>query len=108
MSKDLGFANNMLSNKLKHYFKDNVKLSLKTEDMIYIVSKNDIFYRINININPNSSDLFLESDDYSMIKMMKVKELCFRKIIDLTCGKLHFIDKSEDNKFLHFMQLNEN
>ncbi len=40
MSKDLGFDNNMLSNKLKHYFKDNIKLSLKTEDMIYTQFQN--------------------------------------------------------------------
>ncbi len=43
-----------------------------------------------------------------MIKKMKVKELCFIKIIDLTCNKLHFIAKSEDNKFFYWQFLNNN
>jgi alpha-tubulin suppressor-like RCC1 family protein len=98
MSEDLGFDNNVLSNKLKHYFKDSIKMSLKTKNKIFIVTKNDIFYMI-INIPEISSDLFPENDDYSIIEKMRVKELCFKKIIDLTYGRYHFIAKSEDNKF---------
>jgi alpha-tubulin suppressor-like RCC1 family protein len=98
MSEGLGFENNVLYNKLKHYFKDNIKLSLKTEDKIIIVTKDDNFYKINIyEIN---SELFLESD-YSVIEKMIVKEFCSRKIIDLTYGGLRFIAKSEDNKFFY-------
>jgi len=74
----------VLSNKLKYYLKNNIKLSLNREDQIFIVTKNDIFYKINIFELYN--DLFLESDDNSIIEKMKVKELYFRKIIDLTYG----------------------
>jgi hypothetical protein len=91
MSEGLGFENNVLYNKLKHYFKDNIKLSLKTEDKIIIVTKDDNFYKIN-------SELILESD-YSVIEKMIVKEFCSRKIIDLTYRC--FIAKSEDNKFFY-------
>jgi hypothetical protein len=68
MSQDLSLDNNVLSNKLKHHFKDNIKLSLKTEDKIFIK-----WYFYKININEIHSELFLESGDYSIIEEMKVK-----------------------------------
>ncbi len=67
MSEDLGFDNNVLSNKLKIYFKDNIKFSLKTKENIFIVTKNDTFYKISINLI--NSDSFLESNDYSIIEL---------------------------------------
>jgi hypothetical protein len=100
MNKYLNINNNVLSNKLKVYFKDNVKMSLKTDDKIFIVTKNDIYYKIII--YELFDELFLESNDYSIIEEMIVKELCFWKLFDLTYGSLHYIAKSEDNKFFYY------
>jgi hypothetical protein len=38
----------MLSNKLKDYFKNNIKLCLKSRDKIFIISKSDVIYEIAI------------------------------------------------------------
>jgi hypothetical protein len=68
----------VLSNKLKYYFKGNIKLSLKTKHKIIIVTKNDIFYKRNI--YEIISDLFLESNDYSVIEKM-VKNCVLEKLL---------------------------
>jgi hypothetical protein len=46
----LSFDNKVLYNKLNEYFgENNLKLTLKTYDKLLIISKNDIFYEIDIN-----------------------------------------------------------
>jgi hypothetical protein len=48
MSIELNFDDKVLYNKLNQYFYNNIKFSLKTEDKVFILTKNDIFYEINI------------------------------------------------------------
>jgi hypothetical protein len=48
MKKHLWDNYKVLSNKLKDYFKDNIRLALKTEDKMFIITKSGIFYLIKI------------------------------------------------------------
>jgi hypothetical protein len=86
----------MLSKKLNDYFKENIKFSLKTEDKVFVVTKNDIFYEINI--YDENIHFFISNNDYSIIDKMIVKELCNKKIIDLIHGDYQFYAKTEDDK----------
>ncbi len=40
--------NNVLSNKLKFYFNNDIKLWLKSKYKIFIISKSDVFYQMDI------------------------------------------------------------
>jgi hypothetical protein len=79
--------NNVLSNKIKDYFMNNINLFLFDGNKIFIITKNDIFYKINIwdEIIPK----FILSNDNSILDEMIVKELCHKNIIDL-CFSLGF------------------
>jgi alpha-tubulin suppressor-like RCC1 family protein len=88
--------NNMLSNKLKHYFNNKIKLWSKSDDKIFIISKSDIFYQIDI-YNENISE-FIVSNENSIIESMIVKDLCNKNIIDLRYGLHHYIARTIDNK----------
>jgi ABC-type molybdenum transport system ATPase subunit/photorepair protein PhrA len=81
------FDNNMPSNKLKVYFKNNIKLFLKIEKLFII--KSDVFHQIDI-YNEDFSK-FTQSNDNSIIESMIVKELHHKNIIDLSYGEFHFI-----------------
>ncbi len=87
---------NGLSGRLKCYFKNNLKFVLKTEDKIFIVTKNDIFHEINIyDVN---IQLINSSDEISVIEKTRVEELCFKKIIDVNYGKRNYIARTEDGR----------
>jgi alpha-tubulin suppressor-like RCC1 family protein len=86
----------MLSNKLKDYFKNNVKLSLKSSDKLFIVTKSDLFYEINI--YDEKIQTFISNSDDSILEEMIVKELCFQQIVDLSYGDSDYIAKTIDNK----------
>jgi alpha-tubulin suppressor-like RCC1 family protein len=88
--------NNMLSNKLKHYFNNDFKLWLKSSDKIFIINKSDVFYQIDI-YNENISK-FIESNQNSIIESMIAKDLCNKNIIDLSYGLWHYIARTIDNK----------
>jgi alpha-tubulin suppressor-like RCC1 family protein len=88
--------NNMLSIKLIDYFNNNIKLWSKSKDKIFIINKSDVFYEIDI-YNENISQFF-ESNDNSIIESMIVKELCFKKIVDLSYGLYHYIARTIDYK----------
>jgi alpha-tubulin suppressor-like RCC1 family protein len=82
------FYNNMLSNKLKVYFENNIKLFLKTEKL-FIINKSDVFPQLDI-YNDNFSK-FIESNDNSIIESMIVKELRHKNIIDLSFDQFDYI-----------------
>jgi alpha-tubulin suppressor-like RCC1 family protein len=88
--------NNILSNKLKDYFENNIKLWLKSENKIFIINKSDVFYQIDIYNQIISK--FIESNDKSIIESMIVKELCNKNIIDLSYGLHHYIARTINNK----------
>jgi tRNA A-37 threonylcarbamoyl transferase component Bud32 len=87
---------NIISNKLKHYFNNYIKLWLKSKDKIFIINKSDVFYQIDI-YNENISK-FIESNENSIIGSMIVKDLCNKNIIDLSYGLCHYIARTRDNK----------
>jgi hypothetical protein len=69
--------NNVLSNKLKDYFINNIKLFLFDGNKTFIITKNDIFYKINIweEIIPK----FILNNDNSILDKMLVKEFLYHK-----------------------------
>jgi serine/threonine protein kinase len=85
----LEFDNKVLFNKLNIYFYDNIRLSLKTPNKIFIITKKDIFYEINI-YDENLPSFVISNDD-SIIKSMVIKELSGKNIIDLSYGFCHYI-----------------
>jgi hypothetical protein len=84
---NISFNNNTLSNKLKEHFKDNIKISLKTVDKVFIITSKDVFYEIDLYGEDFSS--FVSNNDISIIETMIVKELCNKQIIELTSGLKH-------------------
>jgi hypothetical protein len=73
-----------------------MKFVLKTEDKIFIVTKNDIFHEINIyDVN---IQLINSSDEISVIEKTIVEELCFKKIIDVNYGRRNYIARTEDGR----------
>jgi alpha-tubulin suppressor-like RCC1 family protein len=96
MDQKSGFDDNALSCKLKDYFKNNIKLALKTENIVFIVTKEDIFYELDI--YDENVRLFLSMDDNSILEKFIVKELCYKEIIDLINGEYHYIARTNDNK----------
>jgi alpha-tubulin suppressor-like RCC1 family protein len=88
--------NNMISNKLRDYFNNNIKLWSKSNDKIFIINKSDVFYQIDI-YNENISK-FILSNQNSIIESMIAKDLCNKNIIDLSYGLYHYIARTIDNK----------
>jgi alpha-tubulin suppressor-like RCC1 family protein len=95
-SKSSSPENNMLSNKLKHYFNNDIKLWSKSKDKIFTINKSDVFYQIDI-FNENISK-FIENNEKSIIESMIVEDLCNKNIIDLSYGVHHYIARTIDNK----------
>jgi hypothetical protein len=86
--------NQVLFNKLNHYFKDNIKLSIKCFNYLIFVTKENIFYCIDIK-NENIPS-FIINDDISVIEGMRIKDLCHKRIKDL------YISYYNDNEFNQF------
>jgi hypothetical protein len=85
MSIDLNFDNKVLYNKLKEHFNNNMKFSYRSYNYIFIVTKDDLFYRIFARDENISS--FILNNDESILESMIVEELCHKKINDLDCGE---------------------
>jgi alpha-tubulin suppressor-like RCC1 family protein len=96
MNENSSTDNKVLSNKLKDYFNDNIKLSLKTENKLFIVTKNDIFYEIDI--YDENIHLFISNNDNTLIERTIVEELCHKQINDLNFGYNHYIARTASNK----------
>jgi hypothetical protein len=73
-------ANKLLFNKLNDYFEDNIRVSSINESILIIVTKEDLFYCIDIN-NENIPTLII-NDDNSVIESMIIKHLCYKQIND--------------------------
>jgi alpha-tubulin suppressor-like RCC1 family protein len=89
MAHNSSFDNKVLSNKLKEYFKNNIKLCLKTVNKLFIVTKSDLFY--DIDIYDENIPSFILNEDKSIIEGMIVEELSHKKIIDITHGESHYL-----------------
>jgi alpha-tubulin suppressor-like RCC1 family protein len=97
-------VNNVLFNKLKDHFReDNIEFSLKTSNRVFIVTKRDLFYEIDIYDDRIPS--FVLNNDNSIIDSMLVNELCDKRFIEIIYGFQHYIAKSIDNK-IYFMSYN--
>jgi serine/threonine protein kinase len=84
-------TNKVLFNKLNDYFKDNIRISLIYWNRLIIVTKEDLFYCIDIN-NENIPS-FIINNDNSVIQSMIIKNLCQKQINDLSisyCFSLEF------------------
>ncbi len=90
---NLDFDNKDLFNKLNEYFNNNIKLSLKTPNKIFIVTKEDIFYEINI--YDENFPSFILCDDNSILESMTAKQLSGKNIIDLSYGFCHYIARND-------------
>jgi hypothetical protein len=96
MTLNLENGNKVLFNKLNEYFNNNISLSLKTPNKIFIITKSDLFYEINV-YDANFSSIAL-SDNDSIFKSMEVKQLSGKNINGLSYGFCHYIawnDKRE-------------
>jgi hypothetical protein len=75
------YTNRILFNKLNDYFKDNIKLSNICNWYLLIITKDDMFYCINIEDENISS--YIINNDKSVIDEMIIKDLCYKQINDL-------------------------
>jgi hypothetical protein len=66
-------TNRVLINKLNDYFKDNIRISLIFDIILIIITKEDLFYCIDI-MNENIPS-FIINDDNSVIKSTIIKDL---------------------------------
>jgi hypothetical protein len=89
-----------LSKKLKNHFKENIKLCLKNKTNLFIVTKNDIFYEIDI--FGHDIQLFVSNDDTSIIEKMVLDELSHKKIVDLYWARNYNIARTEQNEFYYW------
>jgi alpha-tubulin suppressor-like RCC1 family protein len=96
MDKSLPFDNYEYSNNLKNYFKNNIKLTLKTNFTVIVITKNDIFYEIN-NLD-NKIHSFILNNQNSIIESTIVEELSHKGITHLAYGLLHYFARTFDNK----------
>jgi alpha-tubulin suppressor-like RCC1 family protein len=71
----------VLFNKLNEYFKDNIRISLKQEKILIIITKEDLFYCIDIENEKIPS--FMINDENSVIDSMIIKDLCHKQINEL-------------------------
>jgi hypothetical protein len=78
-------SNKVLFNKLNHYFKDNIRMSLKRYKKYIIVTKDDLFYCIDIR-NDNIPS-FIVNDDNSVIQNMIIQDLCHKQINDININE---------------------
>jgi hypothetical protein len=79
-------SNKVLFNKLNDYFKDNIRMSLIDSPILIIVTKEDLFYCIEID-NENIPS-FIINDDNSVIEKMVIKDLCHKQINDIKINYL--------------------
>jgi hypothetical protein len=108
MENKSNINNYELSNKLKYYFENNIKLSLKDHNNLLLLTKSDIFYIIDIKseiIPP-----FILNNDYAILKEMIVKELCHKNIIDLSYGlwrkSYYYFARTNDKKIFYWARDN--
>jgi hypothetical protein len=105
MSFNFNFVDNAFFSKLNNYFEENnIKWSLKTKTRVFIVTKNDLFYEINI--FDEKMPEFILNNDNSIIDSMIVEELCNKSIVDIKYGFQHYITRSVNNK-MYFMGKNK-
>jgi hypothetical protein len=94
-------SNKVLFNKLNNYFKDNIKLSTKYFEYLIIVTKEDLFYCINI-ANENIPS-FIVNNDNSVIESMIIKNSCYKQINDLSidCESKYCFARNEYNFYCY-------
>lgn len=96
MELNLKFDNKVVFNKLNEYFRNNIKISLKTFNKVFILTKEDKFYEINI-YDQNFLSFVLWNEN-SVIESMIVEDLSFKNIVDLSYGFCHYIARNDENK----------
>jgi serine/threonine protein kinase len=104
MSIELNYDDKVLYNELNQYFYNNIKFSLKIDDKVFILTKSDIFYEINIRNEKLS--YFILNDDKQVIESMIVEKLSNKGVDNLIYGKDHCIARTNGNK-LYFIGYNK-
>ena len=92
MALNLKFDNKVVFKKLNEYFHNNIKMSFKTPNKIFIITKEDIFYEIHIYddfLEPLTS--FLQR--HSLLTLKEDKKIKFDKELFETPKQLEDIDK---------------
>jgi hypothetical protein len=94
-------ANKLLFNKLNDYFKDNIRISLIYREILIIITKQDLFYCIDIE-NENIPSIII-NDDNSGIDSMVIKDLCYKQINDikLNYSSDYFFARNEHNIYYY-------
>jgi hypothetical protein len=96
METNSSFNTNLLSNKLKNHFDLNIEFILKYSNKVFIITKSDIFYEIDIKDETILS--FILNNDKSILESkMIVKQLCHKNTIDLSYGFSHYFARTIDN-----------
>ncbi len=73
--------NKVLFNKLNEYFKHNIRMSVMRGEILIVVTKEDLFYCIDID-NENILS-FIINDDNKVIEDMIIQDLCHKQINDI-------------------------
>jgi alpha-tubulin suppressor-like RCC1 family protein len=91
-------------NRLKNYFDDDniflehfgndVRLSMRTDSVLILITKSDLFYEMNI---LSLKDKYLKTDVKTLIDFMLIKEMCYKGIIELIPGISHIFARAYDN-----------
>jgi hypothetical protein len=69
-------TNKELFDKLNDHFKDNIRMKLINYETVIIITKEDLFYCIDI--NNEKIPYFIINDENSVIESMIIKDLCYK------------------------------
>jgi hypothetical protein len=99
----------VLYRKMNDYFKDNIKLSIRSRENLVLLKKKDLFYCIDIKMYNKNIPYFIIKDDNSVIESMIIKDLCHKQIIDINIrltysGKRCFARNRDKNIYLLYFK----
>jgi hypothetical protein len=85
--------NNLVCNKLRQYFSENIKLSFVEEFLVIVITKEDLVYIFQRNLE-NTTFIAFSSDNSIDLKI--AEEYCFKNIVAFSRGKNHSIARTRD------------
>jgi hypothetical protein len=101
-------SENSISNKIDEYFRDNIKLSFVSKSLIIIVTKDDKFYKFDINLETFLVfNIFNEHNVITtFVESNILNELCFKRVIDFNFNSYDSIVRTIDGQ-LYFCESEE-
>jgi hypothetical protein len=85
--------NNLVCNKLRQYFCENIKLSFVEELLVVVITKEDLVYIFERNLE-NTTLIAFSSDNSIDLKI--AEEYCFKNIVAFSRGNNHSIARTRD------------